>query len=99
VFIWPELVAFSSDVKSNLIGRDLGVICIQETKLTAPSTFKTATFLPQTAASFVALDADGASGGILTAWDPRVLSLDRSVSKRFSLTCFFTAAADAQPSP
>jgi hypothetical protein len=73
------------------------VICLQETKLTTPSTFKSATFLPSSTSSFVALDVVSASGGIITMWDPRVVALDHSVSKRFSLTCFFSATADAQP--
>jgi hypothetical protein len=54
-------------------------------------------FLPSSMPSFVALDAVGSSAGIITAWDPRAVSLDHSVSKRFSLTCFFFSAADAQP--
>jgi exonuclease III len=68
------------------------VICLQETKLTSPSSFKAATFLPSSTSSFVALDAIGTSGGIITAWDLCVVALDRSVSKRS-----ISATADAQP--
>ena len=84
-----------TEVKNNLAERGLGVLCLQETKLTAPSTFEASTFLPPNVSSFIALDAVGASGGIITACDRRSVALYRSMPLHFSLTCFFSATVDA----
>ncbi|PNT74395.1 hypothetical protein BRADI_1g14005v3, partial [Brachypodium distachyon] len=59
-----------------------------ETKLNNISPFKLASFLPPSVMSFVHLDAMGASGGILTAWNNNKFHLkqslwDRSVSAQF----------------
>lgn len=49
-------------------------------------TQKSRSFLSTCLASFVAKDADGSRGGVLTAWDSRLLSLSTSMDPRFSLT-------------
>ncbi|CAO2150405.1 unnamed protein product [Urochloa humidicola] len=85
-----------NDVKSNLSNRNLDVVCLQETKISSPTMFKMATFLPPGISSFSSLDAAGAFGGVITAWNPRSVSLSHAVPLRFSLTCFFSTANDAQ---
>ncbi|CAN6251018.1 unnamed protein product [Urochloa humidicola] len=70
------------------------LLCFQETKLTSIDNFKAATFLPQPLAStFTCLPSLGASGGILTAWDPVVLTLTSSTMHQYSLTTTFHATA------
>lgn len=82
------------DVKANLVGRDIDVICLLENKLETVSTFKASSFLPPGFTSFTAKPSVGASGGILTAWNPRLLHLDASSTGSFSLTTTFTLLAD-----
>jgi hypothetical protein len=49
--------------------------------------FVLASFLPALSV-YDTVDAIGASGGILTAWDPQFLSLDSSRRDRFSLSLY-----------
>lgn len=52
------------------------IVCLQETKLSECNFFKAATFLPANfSSSFITFDAAGSRGGMLTAWDPNVLTL------------------------
>jgi exonuclease III len=59
------------DVKMNLSAQPLHIICLQETKLSAITPQKAMTFLPLGFSAFFFLPSVGASGGIITAWDPR----------------------------
>lgn len=74
------------DVVRNTINAvDPVLACIQESKLSELSPPKARSFLPCRLDSFVAKDADGSRGGVVTAWDSRVLMLTSSSSSRFSL--------------
>lgn len=71
---------------------DPSVACLQETKLHEISSFKAKTFLPPNLANnFVVLPADGARGGITTAWDHNLWTLSSSTALRYSLTTSFTS--------
>lgn len=68
------------------------VACLQETKLHELSLFKAKTFLPPNlSSSYDFVPADGARGGILTAWDRRLWTLSSSTSLRFSFTTAFAS--------
>ncbi|CAO2150038.1 unnamed protein product [Urochloa humidicola] len=70
------------------------IACLQETKLQAIDQFKAATFLPhRLASSFAFQPSVGASGGVLTAWDPSMLQLTSSTAHRFSLTTTLAATS------
>ena len=70
------------------------VICLQETKLSGINHFKAATFLPgMHSASFSSLNSDGASSGILTAWNTSVLVLLDSTPRQYTLTTSFMLPA------
>nr|XP_020185877.1 uncharacterized protein LOC109771591 [Aegilops tauschii subsp. strangulata] len=60
--------------------------CIQESKLSDLSTSKARSFLPSRLGSFVSKNAEGSRGGMVTAWDPNVLSLSASSASRYTLT-------------
>lgn len=77
-----------SVVRSAIVDAAPRLLLLQETKLTSPSPVKLRSFLP------ACLDAAGASGGILTAWDPAFFSLAGSSSGRFSLTVHLDSAVD-----
>jgi hypothetical protein len=62
------------------------VICIQESKLAALDDRKARSFLSQNVSAFETVDAMGSHGGIVSAWDPNVLSLTSSFWRSFSLT-------------
>ncbi|CAN6196704.1 unnamed protein product [Urochloa humidicola] len=68
------------------------VICLQETKLHDINRFKATFFLPhRLAASYAFIPADGASGGILTAWDPNLFTASTLARSTRSLTTTFHA--------
>ncbi|PNT71225.1 hypothetical protein BRADI_2g24975v3 [Brachypodium distachyon] len=58
-----------TDIKAALAAASPSIICLQETKLTDISIFKAYSFLPPACRSFLFVPSDGASGGILTAWN------------------------------
>jgi exonuclease III len=63
------------------------IVCLQETKLHTIDAFKAKSFLPpKFASSFVFKPADGSRGGILTAWDPALFSLQNSSVDLHSLS-------------
>lgn len=51
-------------VRDTLISSAADIVLLQETKLHDISTFKLASFLPQSSSKFVHVEADGASGGL-----------------------------------
>ena len=84
------------DVKANLIGRGLHVICLQETKLQDITPLKASSFLPPGfSSSFVLKPSAGASGGILSAWDSSSLRLVTCTKRAYSLTTTFEFTADS----
>jgi exonuclease III len=63
------------------------IVCLQETKLQNIDLFKAKSFLPSNlASSYVCAPADGTRGGILTAWDPVLFSLQNFFLKPHTLT-------------
>lgn len=84
-------------VRNTFCAVDLVLACIQETKLSELTPRKALSFLPQRLALFLTKDADGSrgGGGIVTAWDPRVLPLSSSSSSRYSLTTSLHSATSA----
>jgi len=101
VFCWN--VRGLGDPKKCTIVRDAirsarpTIACLQETKLSACNFFKAATFLPPNlASSFVSYDAVGSRGGMLTAWDPSLVTLQNHSSPNdYCLsTCFSSTASE-----
>jgi hypothetical protein len=70
------------------------IICIQESKLADLNFFKAQTFLPQPfSSSLVAAPAVGSRGGILTAWDPAILTKKCHFLNAYSITTSFSCNA------
>uniref|UniRef100_A0A8I7B3Q6 DNA-(apurinic or apyrimidinic site) endonuclease n=1 Tax=Hordeum vulgare subsp. vulgare TaxID=112509 RepID=A0A8I7B3Q6_HORVV len=66
-----------TDVKQCLQSATTSILCLQETKLELISVFKASSFLPPGFRSFHFLPSNGASGGLLTAWDDTYLQCTR----------------------
>lgn len=73
-------------VNSAVVDMSPAVLCMQETKLRAPTSFKLKTILPRSLSANECIDADGASGGILTAWDASNWQLLSRHAGQFCLT-------------
>ena len=72
-----------SDAKPN-------IIYIQESKLAELSFFKAQTFLPRPfSSSLVAAPSDGSRGGLITAWDPSLLTKNSHFTNNYSITTSF----------
>ncbi|CAN6205967.1 unnamed protein product [Urochloa humidicola] len=82
------------DVLSELISTRPTFASLQETKLQELTTVKKKTFLPVRLSSCDTCNADGAAGGILTAWDSTFCTLVSSTKNRFSLTGTYALNAD-----
>jgi exonuclease III len=79
-------------VHGHMLGAAPSVLCIQETKLASVTASKARSFLPPVLSLFVVADTDGSRGGMLTAYDPRVLNLINTDTRRFSLSTSFVSA-------
>ncbi|KAJ1278509.1 hypothetical protein BS78_04G085000 [Paspalum vaginatum] len=79
-------------VLDTLLSSPASIICLQETKLGDPSPSKLYSFLPSSLREHRVVCADGARGGLLTAWDPDRLGLVSSSPRRFSLSIVFQLA-------
>jgi hypothetical protein len=79
---------------AELIAARPSFAALQETKLPVLEPLKLKSFLPHRLSNCVSCHSNGASGGILTAWDASLCSLDSSIQKPFSLTTVFSLAAD-----
>lgn len=73
-------------VHNSIVSADPSIACLQESKLCLLSAQKARSFLPAALSAFVAKDADGSRGGVVTAWNPRLLSLTNETWSLFSLT-------------
>lgn len=82
------------DVLSDLISTRPNFAALQETKLSHISVGKRNSFLPKRLSSFAAKNSVGTSGGILTAWDDALCTLDDSAQGEFTLTTRFSLRAD-----
>jgi exonuclease III len=80
-------------VRDHMITANPSVLCVQETKLASLSEGKARSFLPPTLSQFSNADADGSRGGMLTAFNPRLLNLTSSDARRFSLTTSFESTS------
>lgn len=78
------------DVRAAVDCKTPSVLCLQESKLTDISTFTASSFLPQSLRSFVFKPSVGSSGGIITAWDNRLLELTHHSIDDFSITTTFS---------
>jgi len=81
-------------VKDALVASAPSVICLQETKLSDLSRFKAHSFLPPHFTDTIQfVRAAGSCGGILTAWNTNLFSLDSFISRRHTLTTALTATS------
>ena len=83
------------DVLPELASTRPSFVSLQETKLSQLTGAKRNSFLPVQLASCATVDADGASGGILTSWDSTLCHLESTHARTFSLTTCFQLAADS----
>lgn len=67
------------------------IICLQETKLAFTGALKAVTFLPPCFTAYHCVDAFGARGGLLTAWDPAAFSLTSYIERHHTLTTVLTS--------
>jgi exonuclease III len=67
------------------------ILCIQESKLASLDSFKQRSFLPPPLSGVTAKNVDGSRGGLITAWDPNIVSLSATIQLRFSLTTTFSS--------
>lgn len=82
------------DVLTELIAQRPSIVVLQETKLEDVDPSKRRAFLPSRLSNFATRPSNGASGGILTAWDMSTLTLSSTSELQFSLTMAFTLNAD-----
>jgi exonuclease III len=82
------------DVKAAVDCNTPSVLCFQETKLADISSFTASSFLPPSLRSFVFKPSVGASGGIITAWDDRLLELTHHSIDEFSISTTFSHRSD-----
>lgn len=69
------------------------VACLQETKLASLPLGKDCSFLPARLSVLERKDADGSRGGLVTTWDPSVLSLVSRNAGRYTLTTAFSSTS------
>lgn len=82
-------------VKNAILATNPVVACLQEMKLDSLDKPKIRSFLPPVLSEFTTLDAVGTRGGLVTAWDPRRLSLVSTSSSTYSLTtCLASTSSD-----
>ena len=76
-------------IKSFVKMRRVDVVCLQETKLKEVSKRMIRELGAGRFLEWVAVNADGASGGILIFWDTRVIQLLEKEEDRYTLSCRF----------
>jgi exonuclease III len=77
-----KCVSISADISS----AKPNILALQETKLDHIASSKASSFLPSSLRDFHAVDADGSSGGLLTAWDANLFVCSASTSSRHLLS-------------
>jgi exonuclease III len=70
------------------------IVCLQETKLTDITVFKAKKFLPAKFTNFEYHPSDGASAGLLIAWNPREHNVRIIDSKKHALTVEIDSTSD-----
>jgi len=83
------------DVLAELLSVRPSIVALQETKLPTVSNQKRNSFLPARLSNFVTRDSVGASGGMLTAWDASVFSLENASPLPYTLTSGLSLRADS----
>ncbi|CAO2147693.1 unnamed protein product [Urochloa humidicola] len=81
------------DVRSTISSSPPHIVCLQETKLQAPSPHQHRSFLHPSLDAITYLPAAGTRGGLATAWNSNSFSLTSSLPKTFTLTTSFAATA------
>lgn len=76
-------------IKETVLNNDADIILFQEMKLANITQFKSVTFLPSNLQSLLSVDSDGASRGMLTAWNVTKFKLLTSISKPYSISARF----------
>lgn len=83
-----------SDILSELIYQRPSFVALQETKLNNLNRSSLRSFLPARLTGYAELPAQGASGGILSAWDDSVWNVRSQCVRRYTLTTNFTLYRD-----
>lgn len=78
------------DVLAELIAQRPTLVALQETKIQDLTISKARQFLPSRLLCFETRASNGASGGILTAWDQTVCTMISSEERTYSLTTCFS---------
>ena len=76
-------------MKAYLKMQKVDLVCLQETKLKEVTCGIIRSLIAGRFVEWVASNVEGASGGILILWDPRVLQLVEVDESRYSLSCKF----------
>jgi hypothetical protein len=84
-------------VRADLLSTKPSLVGIQESKLQSVSPVTAASFLPQPLHAFDIVDSLGASGGLVSAWDPNLFSPVGSVASRHSLSIDLVFSCDDTP--
>jgi hypothetical protein len=74
------------NVKASLVPTRMGLLGLQETKLGPVSAAKAGSFLPLDLRNFISVDAVGASGGLVSAWDHSLFGLVDSSPSQWALS-------------
>ena len=82
-------------IKALIKSQKVDLICLQETKLKGALNRLVRSLGARRCMDCVAVNATGASGGILIFWDSWVLQLIETEESRFSLSCKFRNYEDS----
>ena len=95
ILIW-NVRGLGDDDKCSLV-RDVltscrpSIVCLQETKLQVLTQFKLRSFLTANLYNHAASPSDGASGGILVAWDSTVVTSQPVSTHKYHVTVSFSS--------
>uniref|UniRef100_A0A0A9D6E4 Endonuclease/exonuclease/phosphatase domain-containing protein n=1 Tax=Arundo donax TaxID=35708 RepID=A0A0A9D6E4_ARUDO len=83
-------------VRDTFVTNCSDIVLLKETKLSNVTRYKAQTFLPHNLDTFIHLDAVGASGGLLTAWNSRKFKLISSSQHTFSCSVHLDSELDSK---
>jgi exonuclease III len=81
-------------IQKTLLEANADFICLQETKLTEISVFKARNFLPPRLTEFVYQPSEGASAGLIIAWNPKNHCVQVIDSRKHAITVAVQASSD-----
>jgi exonuclease III len=84
-------------VRATLLSAKPSFVCLQESKLGDLSVAKASSFLPLPLRAWDTVDSVGASGGIVSAWDPRLFTVLSSVASRHALSVDLALTHNGSP--